>query len=480
MTRVLLIEPPQVHTLSQGGSSFSLGLAYIASSLRNEGFKVSLLHCFLEGREQFVHIGKGLYRIGLSDQQICAQVEKLNPDFIGISIGISRQYEVAVHVASLIGSNFNETVIIAGGAHVSADPKSLNKTDFDYLVVGEGEISFPKLIHAIEEKPGTNPSVAGTYFRDQNHTFTPSLPVELVSNLDKLPFPAFDLLHLEKAWEKQVPYANIMATRGCPHKCCFCSIHSVMGRKIRRRSIENIISEIKLLVHKYGVREIFFIDDNLTSNMSWAKKLFKCLASLKLNIEIGVRNGIRADRIDKELLSLMKKAGCSRISFAPESGSQKTLDNIIGKRLRLEKVEKAVREAHSVGLYVTCLFVIGFPGETISDMQQTIGFAKELRKIGCDTVDINCATPYPGTFLYSKCMEEGLINKNIDYARLHIGESMISTADFKPEQVMSLRKEAMRDLSENYANKLKRGLRAFVGQPLLYTQRKIRRLMASI
>lgn len=427
-----------------------------------------------------MHIGKGLYRIGLSDQQICAQVEEFNPDFVGISIGFSRQYQIAVHVASLIGSNFNETVIIAGGAHVSADPESLNKTDFDYLVVGEGEISLPKLIHAIEEKPGTNPSVAGAYFRDQNYTFMPSLSVELVSNLDELPFPAYDLLHLEKAWEKRVPYANIMATRGCPHKCCFCSIHSVMGRKIRRRSIENIISEIKLVVHKYSVREIFFEDDNLTSNMSWAKKLFKCLASLKLNIEIGVRNGIRADRADKELLNLMKKAGCSRVCFAPESGSQKTLDNIIGKRLRLEEVEKNVREAHSVGLYVTCFFVIGFPGETLSDMHQTIGFAKKLRKIGCDTVDINCATPYPGTSLYSKCMKEDLIDKKIDYATLHTWESIISTVDFKPEQVMLLRKEAMRNLSENYADKLRRGLRAFVGQPLLYAKRKIRRLMASI
>ena len=199
-----------------------------------------------------------------------------------------------------------------------------------------------------------------------------------------------------------------------------------------------------------------------------------------MNIEIGVRNGIRADRVDKELLSLMKKAGCSRVCFAPESGSQKTLDNIIGKHLRLEEVEKAVREAHSVGLYVTCFFVIGFPGETISDMHQTIDFARKLRKIGCDTVDINCATPYPGTSLYSKCMKEDLIDKNIDYARLHTWESIISTADFKPEQVMSLRMEAMKDLSENYTEKLRRGLKAVVGQPRLCAQRKIRRLMASI
>lgn len=479
MPRVLLIQPPQIHTSSHGVDSFSLGLAYMASSLRKEGFEVSLLDCFLEERKQSICLGRGLYRIGLSDQEICAKIERINPNFIGINIGFSRQYRSAIYVAFLIRSMFDKIPIIAGGAHVSAAPESLNQSDFDYLVVGEGEKALPKLLHAIEKKAGAELNIAGLYYRNQHHIFKPSLPSELISNLDDLPFPAYDLLPLNKAWEKRVPYANIMATRGCPHRCCFCSIHSIMGKRIRRRSIESIISEIKLLVHKYGVKEVFFEDDNLTSNMSWAKELFERLAYLKLNIEIGVRNGIRADRVDRELLSLMKKAGCARVCFAPESGSQEILDNIIGKHLRLEEVEKAVRMARSIGLNVTCFFVIGLPGETIADMHKTIEFARKLRKIGCDTVDINCATPYPGTSLYSKCLREGLIKKDIDWTRLHTWESVISTDNFTPEDVMLLRLEAMKDLSESFAERLRRGLLTFISQPLRYTHRKIRRLIVS-
>ena len=478
LQKILLIQPPQIHTFPYGVDSFSLGLAYIASSLRKEGLLVSFLDCFLGNRRRSICLGNELYRIGMSDQEIIARIKKVDPDFIGINIGFSRQYRSAVNIASLIRANFKNIAIIAGGSHVSADPESLNKSDFDYLVVGEGERSLPKLLYSIGKPSGAGSDVPGVYYRDRHRRFKASLPPEWITNLDELPFPAYDILPLNKVWEKRVPYANIIATRGCPHRCCFCSIHSVMGRKIRRRSIENVLSEIDLLVNKYGVREIYFEDDNLTSNMAWSKELFDRLAGLSCNIEIGVRNGIRADRVDKELLYLMQKAGCARVCFAPESGKQEVLDNIIGKRLMLQDVEDAVRLAYLVGLNVTCFFVVGLPGETIEDIHETIDFARKLRRIGCDTVDINCATPYPGTALYSKCIKEGLIKKDVDYARLHTWESIISTDEFTAEQVMSMRLNAMKDLSESFAERLRRGVKSFFSQPRIFTQRKLQRLNA--
>lgn len=478
MPKVLLIQPPQIHNYAYGVDSFSLGLAYIASSLKSADFQVSLLDCFLEKRMQFVSVGKGLYRIGMSDQEILDQIKKDIPDFIGINIGFSRQYQSAINIASLIRKNFRNITLIAGGPHVSADPESLNNSDYDYLVIGEGEKVLPDLLRTIRKKTADDPVIPGVYYRDRFHNFGLSKPAELISNLDVLPFPAYDLLPLKKAWRKRIPYANIIATRGCPHRCCFCSIHSIMGKMVRRRSIESVVSEVNLLVYKYGVKEIFFEDDNLTSNMSWAKELFDRLASLNFNIEIGVRNGIRADRVDKELLCLMQKAGCVRVCFAPESGKQEVLDTIIDKRLMLHDVENAVRLARLVGLNVTCFFVIGLPGETIIDIHETINFAKKLRRIGCDTVDINCATPYPGTSLYLKCIKEGLIPGDIDFTRLHTCESIISTEEFTPEQVMSLRKEAIKKLSESFVEKLRRWVRNFKINPILYTHRKIRKLIS--
>jgi magnesium-protoporphyrin IX monomethyl ester (oxidative) cyclase len=453
-------------------------LAYIASSLVKEKFQVSILDCFLEKRMQSVSIGKGLFRIGLSDVELAGRIKEMSPDVIGISIGFSRQFQSAINVASLVRYICGRIPIVAGGAHVSAAPESLNESDFDYLVVGEGERSFPKLLHAIDRNHGSELAVPGIFHRDQNHIFRASLPPEFIPDLDSLPFPAYDLLPLRKAWRKRVPYANIMATRGCPHNCSFCSIHSVMGRRIRRRSIENVISEIELLVYKFDVREVFFEDDNLTSKMTWAKQLFQRLSHLKVDIEIGVRNGIRADKVDRELLDLMRKAGCARVCFAPESGSQDTLDNIIGKGLKLEDVEKAVKLAHSIGLNVTCFFVIGLPGETKTDIQRTIDFGRKLRRLGCDSVDINCATPYPGTRLYAECISKGFVDEKTDYSRLHTWESIISTRDFSAKEVTLLRSEAMKDLKESFEEKVERGLNRFIHQPMLFTKRKIRRLIS--
>jgi radical SAM superfamily enzyme YgiQ (UPF0313 family) len=247
-----------------------------------------------------------------------------------------------------------------------------------------------------------------------------------------------------------------------------------MGKSLRKRSIQNIIEEIAFLYYKHGVREVFFEDDNLTASMSWAKELFHRLSRQNIDIEIGVRNGIRADRIDRELLQLMKKAGCSRVCFAPESGNQLILDNIIGKKLELAEVEKAVVLARAVGLNVTCFFVIGLPDETKDDIQKTIDFAYKLRRLGCDSIDINCATPYPGTRLYSECRNRGYISDELDYSQLHTGIAVISTPNFTAKEITSLRSEAMQNLKENLIEKTRRVTLSFFDQPFSFCRKRIR------
>jgi radical SAM superfamily enzyme YgiQ (UPF0313 family) len=443
--------------------------------LRNEGFRVSVLDCYLEKSSQYIQIDRGLYRIGLSDEEISRRIKKFGPDVIGISISFSKQFRSTINLVQSIRNLFPQIPIVAGGAHVSAAPESLNDSEFDYLIIGEGEKAFPELVLHLSGNAGPDAAVPGVFYRDYNHIFTTSLPCKFIADLDNLPFPAYDLMPLTKAWSKRVPYANIIATRGCPHNCSFCSIHPVMGRSLRRRSIENIISEIELLYNKYAVREVFFEDDNLTSNTAWAKELFHNLSRLRMGIEIGVRNGIRADRIDKELLELMHKAGCSRVCFAPESGSQRVLNEVIGKNLELAKVEEAVILARSVGLNVTCFFVVGLPGESKDDIQKTIDFATKLRRLGCDSIDINCATPYPGTRLCSECATKNYINEKLDHSRLHSGISVISTPEFTADEISLYRHEAMRNLKESLFEKIKRGILSFIKQPLLFIKRKMRR-----
>ena len=171
---------------------------------------------------------------------------------------------------------------------------------------------------------------------------------------------------------------------------------------------------------------------------------FTGIIRLNLNIEIYLRNGIRADKVDLDLLKLMRAAGVQRVWFAPESGSQKTLDRIINKKMRLSDCETAIRMAKQAGLAVTCFLVIGFPDETLEDVQQTIRYGHKLRKLGCDSIWISCAVPYPGTTLFRDCLARGILSEGqIDYQSLSTMESIISNEWFTAEEIKTMRDQAM-------------------------------------
>lgn len=474
--KVLLLQPYKIVNAPIGGPSYPLGQAYIAAGLIKSGINVNILDCYLENSSLVSYDNNThLHRIGLSDDDIQNIVTNLNPDIVGISINFSIHLKASLAIASLLKSKNDKLIIAAGGAHVSAVPESLNDSDFDFLVVGEGEEIFPKLVNSLCRNPRDFESLPGVYYRDSNGNFITNIPREFIKNLDDIPFPAYNLMPFKKIWTHKIPYANIIATRGCPYNCGFCSIHAVMGRNHRRRSIENILYEIKILVNKYGVKEIFFEDDNVTVNLDWAKQLFEKISQQPYKIELGFRNGIRADRVDKELLVLMHRAGCARVCFAPESGSQPVLNSIIDKSIRLEDVENSVIMARYAGLNVTCFFVIGIPGETKQDIQKTVQYADKLRKLGCDAVDINCFVPYPGTRLYRHCLEKGIINDNLDWSKLHTHESIINTEEFSARDIMMIQGEAMSRLQETKAEKYIRGIKNLWAFPLEYSLRKLRK-----
>jgi radical SAM superfamily enzyme YgiQ (UPF0313 family) len=222
-----------------------------------------------------------------------------------------------------------------------------------------------------------------------------------------------------------------------------------MGNRLRLRSTAEIISEIELLKKRLNINEIKFEDDGITDNVKWAKELFRGILEKKLRMKFCVRNGIRADTIDEELLTLMKKAGFDEVVFAPESGSQKTLDHIIKKGFKLEKVESAIAMAKAAGFETRCFLVIGFPTETREDIDITIEYGRKLKRLGCDSFWISCATPYPGTRLYDECLEKGIISKGkMDFRKLSTLDSVIQTEHFSPEELKAIRNNAMIELNK--------------------------------
>jgi anaerobic magnesium-protoporphyrin IX monomethyl ester cyclase len=468
--KILLMSLPAVlkegDTYLEDGHSFHLGLAYIAGFLRDKGYTVRILDCFAEQPEHRRNdpAQDGWLELGLSDQEIIAAIADFKPDLLGMTIPFSCQHYLGHEIARLIKQRFPGLPIVTGGNHVTAVPEKLDPAVFDYRVLGEGEIVFLGIIEALNQ--GKNlADVPGIYgLSDGQNAF--------IEDLDSLPYPALDLLPLQKLWKTGKRWIIMVASRGCMYDCVFCSIHTTMGYKIRHRSAKKVIAEIRYWKERYQIQEIYFEDDNLTTYTAWAKDLLRKIAREKFGIRFYVRNGIRADSIDRELLELMKKAGFQDFMIAPESGSQRILEEVIGKKMSLEACLKAVELAAQVGLGVNTFFVVGLPQETKEDLQATLDFARQLKQKGCAGFWISTATPYPGTRLFTYCVEHSLIDpENMDYRHLRTVDYLIYNENITPQELIAFRERMMRELAppaNTIFTKLKNGFSLLIKDPSFF------------
>jgi magnesium-protoporphyrin IX monomethyl ester (oxidative) cyclase len=213
-----------------------------------------------------------------------------------------------------------------------------------------------------------------------------------------------------------------------------------MGRKFRARSSQKVLEEIELLVDKYGIKELAFTDDNLTLDRERALNIFDGMKERDFDLVWVAPNGIALYAIDEELIEKMKESGCYSLYLPIESGVQEVLDKIIRKPIRLERVRRIVKKIKEFDIETVGMFIIGFPGETLDQMKQTIDFAQSL---DLDYVSFSIATPYPGTDLYEIAKENGyLVNDFTEEDLIYgFGKGHIKTPEFTPEEVLRLRKE---------------------------------------
>lgn len=446
--KVLLISLPAVLESNDDylddenyGYSFHLGLAYVAEALRQDDYCVEILDCYAENQQnRRPNYEPGWIELGLSDEEIRDRLLASAPDLVGITIPFSCQHYMAHKIGALVKSVLPNVIIVAGGNHVTAIPEKIDLNIFDYLIIGEGENALPQLIQSLN---AGNPlgRIPGLYLPGASAKTT------LVKDLDSLSYPAIDLLPLAKIWRSKRRWITMLATRGCVYDCNFCSIHTTAGYQIRRRSIEKVVAEIDYWNDRYKLHDIMFEDDNLTTDRRWAKEFFRQLADRHFGIRFHVRNGIRADSIDLEMLELMKAAGFHDFMIAPESGSQETLDNIIGKNMKLEDCENAITLAKRVGMGVNVFFVLGFPEENWHDLEVTINYARKLKEMGSVGCWISLVSPFPGTRVYRQCIGEGLIDPDkIDYRRLRSVDYLIEHDIFERDDLKHFREKAMEEL----------------------------------
>jgi anaerobic magnesium-protoporphyrin IX monomethyl ester cyclase len=339
-------------------------------------------------------------------------------------------YEDGLEMAKIARQANPECITVFGGIHPTIFPDDviLNK-EVDFVCMGEGEYTILELIQTIEKNEKFD-KIQGILYKDGGKIIR-NVSRPLIQNIDKLPFPARELLPMSEylstkvgrvAWELPAPSTSIITSRGCPFRCTFCSSHLTFGRRICFRSPENVVNEIEYLIGRYRIKGISFVDDTFILNSKRISAFCKEMLSRGMDIEWMCMG--RVDTVSKDLLIDMKKAGCVSIGYGIESGSQRVLDEYIKKGITLEAAEKAIKITKEAGITSVAYFMIGTPGETLDDINKTIDFAKKLNP---DAVNFSITIPMPGTEMFDTANKIGNITansfKDFDFSKYPIFES---------------------------------------------------------
>ncbi len=367
-------------------------------------------------------------RDNLNTKQITNIALEYNPDIIGIHC-LTAFYKQTVDICrSLKQAGFK---VLIGGVHPTFMPyTTLKDSGADFVVCGEGEIPLLRLC----ENNLNHKNIQGVYdlesLKDDDTQIdgTPVLKAETVKDLDTIPMP--DWLQLPPASYPHSPHAVIargnpigivMTSRGCPSRCTFCSSNNFY-KGIRQRSVENVIEEVKFQIEHLGIQELQFTDDNLTLRREYIINLCNALLENNIKIAWSTPNGVRADKVDKEVLTLMKKSGCYLIDFGIESANNQILKNI-RKGETIEQIDMAINLAHEAGMITQGNFIFGLPGETKETIKETIDYAVNSK---LDRAGFFALRLLPGSDL-SKQMKE---KYQLDY-----NNTFISKPDWLPENL---------------------------------------------
>ncbi|MBU1975821.1 MAG: B12-binding domain-containing radical SAM protein [Nanoarchaeota archaeon] len=410
MVDVLLIFPPisvneryAKNVGDVGGHLPPLGLLTIAAVLEENGYSVEVIDGPVSG---------------LDTRGVAKLAKKKKPGIIGISFLTASVYR-AEELAKYLKKSMPDTPVIVGGHHTTILPKEVAKNKhFDAGVMGEGEFTFLELIQKYKENPKLfkQPDellkIQGMVVKVKGKVkFSGTRPP--ISDLDALPFPARHLVDMKKYVPLpnqylRKPITNMVAIRGCPYQCTYCSNSAIFGRKIRFPSPERTVSEMEHLIDDYGIREISFWDDTFTVNKEWLHKVCDLIIKKKFDIIWSCYG--RVNTVDLKLLRKMKKAGCWNIFYGLEAGDQKLLD-IINKNITLQQIRNAIRWTKQAGIESRGSFMLALPGETPELARKTIDFACEL---DLDYAQFCITTPFPGTKLYETAKKYGKLDKKFD------------------------------------------------------------------
>ncbi len=399
-----------------GISAPPLGLGYLAATLKEKGFRVQIIDDLVE-------------KLGF--EKLLRRLK--NSEIVGIT-STTATFNSALRYARVIKEKLG-AFIIMGGVHVTFRPLDALKHDFvDAVCIGEGEETVVEVAERVEAGKSLE-GVRGIIYKNEGK-IADNGPRQFIEDIDSLPFPAFELMPLEKytLLGQKLEYFPMITSRGCPFACRYCSSSLFFGRKFRARCAENVVDEMEWLVEKFGAKHIAFEDDTFTLNR---KRVFEICDEIKSRgIYVEWSCSSRVDTINEEMLHKMKEAGCSAIYYGVESANKEILNKYYRKRIKLDVVKKAVEITKKVGIETICSFIIGAPHETKKDVKETLKLAIKLNP---DYAQFSILTPYPGTEIYEEAKEKGLIlTENFD--EYTAGKPVLKNFYMTPEEISKLLK----------------------------------------
>jgi len=438
--KIKLINPPQPNSLDDKLDP-PLGLMYISAFLKEHGLGVEIIDLpFIEKTQWKEKIGSA--------------------DLYGITVYSASLY-LAKEIAKIAKENNPQAKVIVGGPHPTALGESvlIDEPNFDIIVMREGELT---MLELGQGKPIQE--IEGIIYRDGKKIIRQE-ERQLIKDLDILPLPDRGILKINKYTRKVYgDYATSLVTsRGCPFNCAFCC-KGIFGSKVRFRSIESVIDEIKQIIKDYGIKHFLFYDDTFVLQRERLYPL--CEELSKLNIIFRCNGNARYNTLED--YQMLYKAGCRELAFGIESGSQKILD-IINKGVTVEQNKRAIVDAKRAGLLVKAYLMIGNPGESKETIEETKKFILEADP---DQYTLFTFVPLPGCDIWERPEKYKIkiVNKNFreyfNIAGNNDGGLVIETESLKPTDIESLKQELLRFLKErgqrgvlqDYYNKCKTNL----------------------
>ena len=419
-----------------------IGLMYLAGYLRKARPGRDEMH-FLDGRSELT-----------PESEVAETIERIKPDLVGIT-SFTMEGKVAHRYAELAKLHSPGCTVIIGGPYGTSDAaKALGDSHVDFAAQGEGELTLTRLIHRLE-KPGADSADLemrngwphGLAYRQDGAIISGTFP-DLIQNLDEIPYPAWDLIDLEKYFvtgkirratnpvQARKRGVAIFSTRGCPYRCTYC--HNVFGKKLRKRSVENVLGEIRWLVEKFRIEDIEFIDDVFNLDRERAKAICDGIIQAGWKLYLAFPNGLRADQMDEELVDKMRQAGAYRINYAVESGSPR-IQKLIRKNLNLEKTRQIIDYTAKKGISTGGFFMLGFRDETEQEAWKTINFALKTR---LHTASFFILTPFPNTPMYDEALAAGYDMDALysDYGAVSANLSRMSNSELERLRKIAFRK----------------------------------------